>query len=96
MKRSQERKLDVAEMKMLRWMCGCTRRDRVRNNKIRDTVKVVEISKKVQERRMTWYGHVMRREEGYAGRRMMSLQPPGRRRRGRPQMRWKDSVKRDL
>ena len=27
-----------------------------------------EIAKKVQERRVKWYGHVMRRQEQYVGR----------------------------
>ena len=40
--KAQERKLEVAEMRMLRWMCGLTRRDRVRNERIRETVKVVQ------------------------------------------------------
>ena len=39
--------------------------DRTRNVRIRWTTKVGEISKKVQERRLKWYGHVMRREEEY-------------------------------
>ena len=51
-KRAQERKLEVAEMRMLRWMCGATRRDRIRNEYIKGTVKVVEISKKIQQRRL--------------------------------------------
>ena len=29
-KKKQEKKVDVAEMRMLRWMCGLTRRDKVR------------------------------------------------------------------
>ena len=32
-----------------------------------------EITKKVQERRLKWYGHVMRREEHYVGRRAMEM-----------------------
>ena len=32
--------------------------DKVRNNVIRRTMKVITISKKVQERRLQWYGHV--------------------------------------
>ena len=37
--------LDV--FSLLRWMCGVTRRNRIRNNYIKGTVKVVEISKKI-------------------------------------------------
>ena len=61
MKKSNEKKMEVAEMKMLLWMCGVTRLDKIRNEKIRGSTEVGEISKKVQERRMQWYGHVMRR-----------------------------------
>ena len=31
---------------------------------------MAEISKKVQESRLKWYGHVMRREEEYLGKRV--------------------------
>ena len=40
-----------------------TKLDRIRNERIRGTTKVGEISKKVQESRLKWYGHVLRREE---------------------------------
>ena len=59
-KKAQE-KLDVAEMRMLRWMSGVTKLDRIRNERIRGTTKVGEISKKVQESRLKWYWHVLRR-----------------------------------
>ena len=95
-KKAQEEKLNVAEMKMLRWACGVTRKDKIRNERIRGTIKVTEISKKIQERRLQWYGHVMRREENYVGRRVMELEPEGRRGRGRPKRRWMDSVRADL
>ena len=39
-------------MKMLRWVCGVTRLDKIKNEKIRGSTKVREISKKVQERMM--------------------------------------------
>ena len=51
-KKAQEKKLDVAEMRMLRWMSGVTKLDRIRNERIRGTTKVGEISKKVQESRL--------------------------------------------
>ena len=61
-KKAQEKKLDIAEMRMLRWMSGVTKLDRIRNERIRGTTKVGEISKKVQESRLKWYGHVLRRQ----------------------------------
>ena len=67
-------KMEVAEMKMLRWTCGVTRLDKIRNEKIRGSTKVGEISKKVQECRMRWYGHVMRRDEEYVGKRVMGIE----------------------
>ena len=63
MKRAQEKRMEVAEMRMLRCMCGVTRLDRIKNDYIRGTVKVAEVTKKMQERSLQWYGHVIRREE---------------------------------
>lgn len=94
-KKAQENKLEVAEMRMLRWMLGVTRRDKVRNNFIRGTAKVTEVTKKVQERRMRWFGHIKTREEGYVGRRILDMEVEGRRR-GRPKKRWKDRIGEDL
>ena len=55
-----------------------------------------EISKKLQESRLKWYGHVLRREEEYVGKRVMGMEVPGKRRRGRPKWRWLDNIKKDL
>ena len=48
-KKAQEKKLDVAEMRMIKWMCGVTgtKLDRTRNTRIRGTAKVGEISRKI-------------------------------------------------
>ena len=56
MTKAQEKKLDVAEIRMLRWMSGVTKLDRIWNERIRGTAKVEEISKKVQGSRLKWYG----------------------------------------
>ena len=96
MKKVQEKRLEVAEMRMLRWICGVTRKDKIRNEKIRGTTKVVEISKKMQERRLQWYGHLMRRDREYVCRRVMSMEVCGKRGRGRPRWRWLDGIKKDL
>ena len=95
-KRAQEKRLDVAEMKLLRFAFGATKIDRIRNERIMGTTKVMEISKKVLERSLQWYGHVMRKDEDYVGKRVMEMEVPGRRKRGRPNRGWLDSVKVDL
>ena len=74
---------------------GVTKLDKIRNERIRGATKVGEITKKVQERRLKWYGHVMRRDENYVGRRAMVMKVQGRRQRGRPKRRWLDKVKDD-
>ena len=94
--RGQEARLEVNKMRMLRWMCGVTRRDNIRNEHIIGTTRVVQASKKMTEKRLKWYGHVRRMKEEHIVRRMLDVDIPGKRRRGRPSLRWKDACKRDM
>ena len=59
----QERKMNVAEMKMLRFSLGRTRINKIKNDTIRETIGVGEMRLKLQEIRLRWLGHVVRREE---------------------------------
>ena len=77
-------------------MSGVTMLDRIRNERNRGTTKVLEISKKVLECRLKWYGNVLRREDEYVGKRVMVMEVPGKRMRGRPKWRWLDNIKNDL
>ena len=89
--------MEVAEMKMLRFAMGVTRKDKVRNEHIRSTVKVERtVRNKMREGRLRWYGHVMRRDQEYVRRKMMEMELPGKRRRGRPKRRFLDVVKEDM
>ena len=81
---------------MLRWMCGVTKKNKIRKELITGTVKVADISLKMQERRLKWYGHVTRRDGNYIGRRVLEMEVPGHRRRGQPKYRWKDKVNVDM
>ena len=76
-------------MRMLRRMCGVTKLDEIRNERIRGTTKV-------QEWRLKWYGHVVRREDPCVGRRAMEMKAQWRRERGRPKRRWLDRVRDDI
>ena len=46
---------------MLRWMCGNTRRDKVRNEDIRTKIGVVSIEEKMRKNYLRWFGHVRRK-----------------------------------
>ena len=50
----------------------------------------------MQESGLKWYGHVLRREDEYVGKRVVVMEVPGERRRGRPKRRWLDNIKNDL
>jgi hypothetical protein len=57
-KRRHVQQLSVAEMCMLRWICGHTRRDRVRNDDIRERLGVAPVEKKLVQYRLRWFGHM--------------------------------------
>ena len=67
---------------------GVTTKDKIRNEHIRSTVKVERLGMKMREGRLRWYGHVMRRDQEYVGRKMMVMKLQGKRRRGRPKRKF--------
>ncbi|KAK3572040.1 hypothetical protein QTP86_022268, partial [Hemibagrus guttatus] len=96
LRKRQESELEVAELKMLRFSLGVTRLDRIRNEYIRGTAHVGRLGDKVREARLRWFGHVQRRESEYIGRRMLDMELPGRRQRGRPKRRYMDGINEDM
>jgi hypothetical protein len=96
-KRRHVQQLSVAEMRMLCWIYGHTRRDRVRNEDIRDRVGVASIEEKLVQHRLRWFGHVQRRPpEAPVRSEVLDRVGSVRRGRGRPKLTWDESVKRDL
>ena len=89
-------KKQVEEMKMLKFAMGVTRKDKIRNKHIRSTVKVERLGMKMREGRLRWYGHVMRRYQEYVGRKVMEMELPGKKKRGRPKRRFLDAAKEDM
>ena len=58
-RKKDENRLHVAEMRMLRWI----RNDHVRNTIIQEDAKLCQMSTFLRQKRLHWYGHVKRREE---------------------------------
>ncbi|XP_009803062.1 uncharacterized protein [Nicotiana sylvestris] len=82
-KKSHVQKMKVAEMRILRWMCGHTKKGKIRNEVIRDKVGVESMEDKLQER-LRWFGHVKRRDTDAPVRRCEGLSMAGLRKgRGR-------------
>ena len=94
--KKQVEEMEDAEIKMLRFAMGVMRKDKIRNEYIRSTVKVERLGMKMREGRKRWYGHVMRRDQEYVRRKMMEIELPGKKRRGRPKRRFLDVVKEDV
>ncbi|KAK8956683.1 hypothetical protein KSP39_PZI000951 [Platanthera zijinensis] len=91
------KKMRLVEMRVLRWMCGHTRLDKIRNGCIGGKTGVAPIAEKMQEARLRWFGHVQRRP----------LEAPVRCceilvtthvkwGRGRPIMTWNETIRKDM
>lgn len=66
-------------MKMLRFILRETRMDRIRN--IRGTAQVEQLGDKIEAQ--VWFEQVRRRDSGYIVQRMLNMELPRRRKRGR-------------
>ncbi|XP_070050414.1 uncharacterized protein [Nicotiana tomentosiformis] len=96
-KNSHVQKMRVAEMRMLRWMCEYTRRDRIKNEAIRDRVGVASVEDKMRESRLRWFGHAKRRNIDAPVRRCERLALESLRRgRGRPKKYWGEVMRQDM
>ena len=62
-------KMEVAELKIMRWAMGVTRKDKIRNEYVRETAKIAKLGNKLRNARLRWYGYVKKREEDYVGKR---------------------------
>ncbi|KAL6508131.1 hypothetical protein OROHE_021673 [Orobanche hederae] len=96
-KQCHVQKMNVAEMRMLRWMCGHTKNDRLRNEVIREKVRVASIEEKMMENRLRWFGHVRRRPVDAPVRRLESWGTSNIvKGRGRPKKTWIKLIENDM
>ena len=94
--RAEQQRMHTTEMKMLRWIQGKTRKDRIRNEKFRSYAMVKPFTTYVTQKRLSWYGHVLRRDDTNVAKHVTTMTVGGKRPRGRPKLRWIDRVQSDL
>ena len=66
------------------------------NEEILEEAKMEAIATVMRRRRLEWFGHVKRRGETENIRAVAEMKMEGKRPRGRPKLRWNDTVRRDL
>jgi len=62
-RKENEMALQRAEMRMVRWMCNVKVKDRVPSKELRERLEIDDIILIVQQNRLWWYGHVLRKED---------------------------------
>ena len=65
------------------------------NHELYSLYKDDQVTKKIRVQRLRWLGHLARMNDENVAKRVFERNPEGRRRRGRPKLRWKDSVLED-
>nr|GEV53100.1 putative reverse transcriptase domain-containing protein [Tanacetum cinerariifolium] len=61
--KAQANRVEVAELRMMRWTCGKTMVDMIPNGVFRAALDVDSIIDKMREGRLRWFGHVKRRPQ---------------------------------
>ena len=76
--------LQRAEMRMVRWMRGIKLKDRLPCKELRESLGGDDIALILQQNRLRWYGHVLRKEDDDWVKKCMEYEVDGPRPRGRP------------
>ena len=90
-----EKRRATTEMRVVRWAMGVSLLEH-RRNEILEEARVEPIVIVMRCRRLEWFGHVKRRDETGNIRAVAEMKIEGKRPRGRPKLRWNDTVRRDL
>ena len=94
---TQEICLETFHMASLRRILGIKWQDKIPNTQVLEEAGMLSIHSLLCKRRLRWIGHVRRMDDGRIPKDIMFGQlKVGNRPKGRPRLRYKDAVKRDL
>ena len=91
--KNDQSRVNAVQMKPLRRIVGKTRRDRIRNDRIREELQQEPIVKRIEDQQLSWFGHVCRMEESRKTKQFAEARTQGRRPIGRPRSTWEEIVK---
>ena len=87
-------KLNSTEMDFWRRSARISRKDKIRNNIIKQKMNVTRsLLEDIKTKQLQWYGHVQRMEEGRLPKEVLKWRPSGRRKRGRPKFTWAEGIR---
>ena len=93
----QQQRLQMCENNRVRQIARVTRADRGRMVELREDTGVQRsLTERLVRSRLQWIRHVEMMANDRLLKRAAELREQGRRRRGRPRLRWEDCVKRDV
>jgi len=87
--------LQRAEMRMVRWMCGVKLKDRLPSKELKERLGIDDIALVLQQNRLRWYGHVLRKDDDDWVKKCMEYEVVGPMPRGRLKRTWREVVKED-
>jgi len=89
---SQRRRIEAAEIKLLRHLSGYTIHDHKTNDFIRGELKITGIQDKIDEYRLNWHLHLQRMPQNRIPLKSYHYRPQRRRTIGRPKKRWREHL----
>jgi hypothetical protein len=88
----QRRRIEAAEMKLLRPLAGYTLHSHKTKNSVRRELQTECILDKINEYRMNWLLHLQRMPPNRIPLKSYHYRPQGRRKIGRPKKRWREQL----
>ena len=89
-------RLERTDIRMVKWMCGVSLRDRVLSTELRERMGIESVSDTVKQNRLRWLGHVLQKDDDDWVKKITLFEVEGNRGWGRPRMAWSQVVERDM
>jgi hypothetical protein len=92
LRKREEQRLEVAQMRFLRYLLGITRLDKEKNKGITEKKGAQNIVKERKQYQEKWLQHVQRMDTNRIQKQALQYKPRRRRNVGRPRKRWGDQL----